>query len=615
MLDPIPRLLKVATRLAFGIGCSGLINLSLFIALSPSFLASTIKGTWTVFDLVVYVLYGGVVLVLERILCSLPALTLAKINTLFGVGTQAVLSALVSTLLVANQQVQSRLGIQLIQANILAEIEQRGFADAYADKMWIFLIALFLAALIVHGGTCVVFFNFFKKRKPKLWRKRVRSFVARLLIYASVSAAFLSFLNQWADPDSLKWNSLPFGPLLADAHQPKLLVKSSRKHPQISLNFKRKPEIVIILAESLRADMIAQETMPNVWAFVKKHHCTQSAHHFSGGHTTMYGVFSLFNSIFADNYHSFAAEAISSLPLEIFRKNGYHLRGLSNSGLDKVFPPFRLFDFDQYDEVNHGDPTVNDARVAAIGQSELSSIQAYSARLSFFFLFSTHSDYFFPEKFEKFQPFEQSLSAQTFWFKLSEAQRRKATWNSYRNSALYVDDLINTLLQPLASRVESGESIVIIVGDHGEEFWEHGLQGHLGVSFVRERIETAMALCLPPGALPEQLAQSHHVDILPTILDWLSGDSSSLNPFLDGVSLLKKVESRTLAVTSVGFPETSDQIALITGKHKRLVHAQPFLQKFTTGQVTDLADQELVDKALDKTNLSQFFLRFLQPAQ
>ena len=72
----------------------------------------------------------------------------------------------------------------------------------------------------------------------------------------------------------------------------------------------------------------------------------------------------------------------------------------------------------------------------------------------------------------------------------------------YRNSVRFVDDTIGALLEEHAAEVDAGTMAVVVVGDHGEAFWEHGAWGHVGAPTDPAAIEVPLVACLPPASRP-----------------------------------------------------------------------------------------------------------------
>lgn len=138
----------------------------------------------------------------------------------------------------------------------------------------------------------------------------------------------------------------------------------------------------------------------------------------------------------------------------------------------------------------------------------------------------------------------------------------------YDNALRYVDYALERFFERLRDEGLWGRVLVVVTADHGEEFWEHAEvearhfyhpYGRYGVdhghTVFGELVEVPL-LFAGPGA--ERIAGSlekgaaSHVDIVPTVLDWL-GVEHRLS--LDGYSLLRgpPPPSRPLLSESIGY--------------------------------------------------------------
>ena len=92
----------------------------------------------------------------------------------------------------------------------------------------------------------------------------------------------------------------------------------------------------------------------------------------------------------------------------------------------------------------------------------------------------------------------------------------------YDGEVSYQDVHFNSVIDGLARRNLADDTMVIIVADHGEEFWDHGSVGH-GHSVWEELLHVPMIVRLPgttPGAthIPDAVGL---IDVEPTVLEAL----------------------------------------------------------------------------------------------
>lgn len=113
-------------------------------------------------------------------------------------------------------------------------------------------------------------------------------------------------------------------------------------------------------------------------------------------------------------------------------------------------------------------------------------------------------------------------------------------WENYRKETRYVDRKIGELLDFLDGADALEETVVVVVGDHGDEFYEHRQYGHGNLPY-EELIHVPMLISLPEelGVEPGRVDEWNRcIDILPTVLDLVSGElSEPMRQRMQGESL------------------------------------------------------------------------------
>jgi arylsulfatase A-like enzyme len=117
---------------------------------------------------------------------------------------------------------------------------------------------------------------------------------------------------------------------------------------------------------------------------------------------------------------------------------------------------------------------------------------------------------------------EQEMSAASGTWQSGDAEERARIEGAmgllYDAEARYLDDTLRDLLAELETRGELAETLVVVVNDHGEAFWEHGFRGHAGSLYAEEN--AAFALFSAPTLLPGQWNRpTNQRDLAPTLLD------------------------------------------------------------------------------------------------
>jgi membrane-anchored protein YejM (alkaline phosphatase superfamily) len=132
---------------------------------------------------------------------------------------------------------------------------------------------------------------------------------------------------------------------------------------------------------------------------------------------------------------------------------------------------------------------------------------------AFMFFESTHFRYYFPDDSVIRRPYAQEIDLE----ELASAENAGREYARYVNAAHHLDSQIGRILDALRRDGVLGDTIVVITGDHGEEFYEKGRKGH-NSEFHEEQIRVPLVLWIPGDGGHEVDAMTSHVDIAPTLL-------------------------------------------------------------------------------------------------
>jgi arylsulfatase A-like enzyme len=174
----------------------------------------------------------------------------------------------------------------------------------------------------------------------------------------------------------------------------------------------------------------------------------------------------------------------------------------------------------------------------------------------------------------------------------------------YDGEILHNDRSLELLAAKLKQLGILDHTLIVVLSDHGEEFWEHGWTGH-GQSVYQELTHAAL-LMWNPRLLPAARRVAEPVqliDVLPTLLD-LAGlktpdlaEGQSLTPLLKGQPFQRRglvVSSRFAAVQPLGLvPENAtDSFAVIDAKWKLIFRNHT--------KNLDIQKVELYDRTADR---------------
>jgi glucan phosphoethanolaminetransferase (alkaline phosphatase superfamily) len=441
--------------------------------------------------------------------------------------------------------------------------------------------------ILTFAGFFLIVFGFnrlslyvFKKTGDILFRagKVLNIFSAVLFMFATVTLIINSKTISESDFDELIPFFTPVHSFLSSGKEVEGDVRElevyypHEKFADVKLN--KKKDILYILVESLRSDVFNENTMPNLYRFSKDNGCITSRYHHSGELSTIYGVFSYLYGLDIHHYYPFYFSGSRSVPIKILSNNGYKTLGLAASGLKRwsVHSDVIVDQFDLYREFR-GKQWRADRQMIDWTKKYVKKIKDETPRFYFFFFNSTHHNYFYPDEFEKHSPV---IDVDFNYFRGASLRNRKEeVFNRYLNAVGYIDHLFAELIESFRDKIEKGEMIVVFSGDHGEEFWDHGSLGHGRIS-NNSRSLTPLMLCLP-GIEQKEMFLSSHVDVFPTVIDYL-GTYPELKSekWSNGISLLgEEPRDRYVTLGGFDFPRRSGEVTLINR------HGKLFLKKTT----------------------------------
>ena len=285
----------------------------------------------------------------------------------------------------------------------------------------------------------------------------------------------------------------------------------------------RRPNIVMIFAESLRADALSPEGTPEMWRFAREN--TRALRHCSNGNTTYLALFAAAYGHDPLAWNLALERRAVPPPLAALKKAGYRLHLASGCSMDWwklsefVLPRPMFATYAQ----REGHPVEDD--LAAVREAER-VIDSAGAEpfLLLVFLYSTHWSYYFPPECARFEPYIRDLE-----LKIGPGlvPLRGQVHNRYLNAALFVDRSAGRILGRLRERGLFDGAVVIFTGDHGESFHETGAFIH-GGSLAEQEIAAPLAVHWPGGAPREIAGFTQHDDIFPSIFRYMGLESPQL---------------------------------------------------------------------------------------
>ena len=345
--------------------------------------------------------------------------------------------------------------------------------------------------------------------------------------------------------------------------------------------------IVWLVSESLRADMLDPEIMPNTWAFAQG--AKRFTRNYSGGNGTRVGIFTMFMGIPGNYWFPALAERKGAPIIDVLKAQNYQMNFFTSAKFS--YPEFDATIFSQVPtEQLHEIP--GGAQGWEKDQQNVGSLLNFidkrdKARPFFTFMFfeSPHARYYFPPESVIRRPYPDDIN----YFSLSREQLASSIGlikNRYINSVHHLDSQFGRVFDYLKKNDLLESTIVLALGDHGEEFLEHGRWGH-NSAFTDQQTRTPLVLWVPgmkPGVYD---GMSNHMDVIPTLMPLL-GVKNPKRDYSTGINLLSD-EVRNHAVlaewSSTAYIDDEVKIAmplavvatahpLVTGAHDEVLSAK-----------------------------------------
>ncbi|WP_162605046.1 DUF3413 domain-containing protein [Geomonas terrae] len=313
---------------------------------------------------------------------------------------------------------------------------------------------------------------------------------------------------------------------------------SGLHYPLEQLSFREPPQrlnLLVIAIDSWRFDNLTAEETPNIWRLSQK--AWRFENHLSSGNATRFGIFGLFYGLYGTYWHAVLAEERSPVLMRELLRRDYRMGIYASAPL--VSPEFDRTVFadirGKIDLRTGGDSPA--AKDRAITDKMLKFIDAQSARAPFFgFMFydAPHTQGH-PPGVAPFQPELKEVN----YLKLNNEYDPRPFYNRYRNSVYYVDTLVGEVLVALEKKGLMEQTVVVITGDHGEEFNDLKLNywGH-GGNFSRYQTQTPMVILWPGKGAHVYSHATTHLDLVPTLMKELLGCRNEPGAFSNGRSLL-----------------------------------------------------------------------------
>lgn len=437
----------------------------------------------------------------------------------------------------------------------------------------IFTFSAFLWAMLGLFVLALIGFQFWLSQR--IWRfvlatpNRPFGYLVSLTLFSIFFAENMMFA--WADantysPITKQIRFLPaYKPLTADRWfiengwaDPKSATALARIDTSSSLNYPTKPlhcvakptpsNIIYIVIDSWRFDTLTEKATPNIYRLAKD--ALVFDNHYSGANSTRTGIFSLFYGLPGTYWHAMLAEKRGAEFINQLIEQDYQL-GIYASA--KLYSP--EFDRTVFSNVENlrtqskgsspreRDQNIRDEFLEFLetrdderNDAKNSDNSAGQKPFFGFLFFDSPHGYDFPNNYPL--AFEPSLTTVNY-VALNNDFDRTPFFNRYQNSVNFVDSLVAPILEKLKSQKLMDNTVIVITGDHGQEFNDNKLNywGH-NSNFSPWQTRVPLVIHWPGKPAQHISQQTSHFDITPTLMKEILGCDNDAQDYSSGKHLL-----------------------------------------------------------------------------
>jgi membrane-anchored protein YejM (alkaline phosphatase superfamily) len=312
----------------------------------------------------------------------------------------------------------------------------------------------------------------------------------------------------------------------------------------------RRPNVLLLLLESWRADAMNETVTPNIHALAAR--SSVFANHFSSGNSTPSGVFSIFYGIHPTYWSAVKANSAAidnPVLIDVLEENGYEFGIFADSHFqrhkikDGMFRDIEVHESFEGSSADAKDRDLTDRLFAFAAHADSTGRPFFG----FAFYKSTHFSYYYPRDSARFLPASKLNIALA-----TGVRDPEAFLNDYLNSVSYLDVLIGDLIGRLEAAGILENTIVIITSDHGEEFNDNKADywGHTS-NFTGYQTRVPLVIYVPWQEARRVEATTAHIDIPPTLLQEGLGCAQETGDYSNGVNLFgSPIGARPIIVSS-----------------------------------------------------------------
>ncbi|WP_419209711.1 DUF3413 domain-containing protein [Photobacterium leiognathi subsp. mandapamensis] len=320
--------------------------------------------------------------------------------------------------------------------------------------------------------------------------------------------------------------------------------------------------LMIIMVDSLRSDMITQTVMPNLSTFADQN--LDFTDNYSSSNNDSTGVFGLLYGLPSGYANSIRAEKKSPILLNTLQNRGYRFGLFSGENFElpiyreAIFANTKLATTDS----EHPDQIPSDAHAIKDWQHWFNQQKQGQPWFSFLELTSVQQ---FKEG-EHYKPrFTPSLGSNAI--NEEGVDSTLLLKNSYRNAAYHIDEMLGRVFADLQAKGVLNNTIVIIASNHGTEFNETGNNTWgSGSNYSKYQIKVPLIIHWPDHAAQEVTRLTSNLDVVPTVMESLLNVATAPSNYSSGASLFDQNDNRRWILSG-----NDDDIVVVQKKQTTVV--------------------------------------------
>ncbi|QWL65619.1 DUF3413 domain-containing protein [Aeromonas jandaei] len=287
--------------------------------------------------------------------------------------------------------------------------------------------------------------------------------------------------------------------------------------------------LLIVVVDSLRFDMLNNINMPNLQRYADQH--LSFRNHLSGGNDDLMGMFSLFYGLPGHYYKEISSDKRPPVLFDELLRQDYQfgLFGAIEDGQKyrkSILAGLRK-------QVFVSEQT-NDGKLLTDWQQWLEKRTPERPWFSLVYL-SSPGDYQLPATMKgPFQPELTNFNPATAY----RAENLVKLENRYKNSVFYTDQLLEEMLTKLQMQGMDSNTVVVITSNHGQEFNDtQSNSWGAGSNYSLYQVQVPMVVAWP-GRNNQVIEQpSSHFDLAPTLMQGMLGVRNPPRDYSIGRSL------------------------------------------------------------------------------